>query len=38
MLLSLVTIVGLLISGWLGGKLVYELGVAVGPAPPPPSR
>ena len=38
MILSLVTIVGLLVSGWLGGKLVFELGVAVGPAPPPPQR
>lgn len=37
-LLSLVAILLLVISGWLGGKLVYELGVAVGPAPPPPSR
>jgi uncharacterized membrane protein len=35
MILSLVTIVGLLVSGWLGGKLVFEHGVGVGPAPPP---
>ena len=27
--LSLVAIVLLLVSGWLGGKLVYEAGVAV---------
>lgn len=38
MVLSLVTIVGLLVSGWLGGKLVFELGVGVGSAPPPPQR
>jgi uncharacterized membrane protein len=29
MILSLVTILLLLVSGWLGGKMVYEAGVAV---------
>ena len=29
MLLSLVTILMLLVSGWLGGKMVYEAGVGV---------
>jgi len=29
MILSLVTILMLLVSGWLGGKMVYEAGVGV---------
>ncbi len=33
MLMSLVAIGLLLVSGWLGGKLVYELGVAVDATP-----
>jgi len=33
--LSLLTILMLLVSGWLGGRLVYLLGVAVTPAPEP---
>ena len=35
MLLSLACILLLLVSGWLGGKLVYEYGVAVNPENPP---
>ncbi|HXS51820.1 MAG TPA: DUF2231 domain-containing protein [Usitatibacter sp.] len=31
MLLSLLCIILLIISGWLGGKMVYECGVAVSP-------
>jgi uncharacterized membrane protein len=31
--LSIISIAMLLVSGWLGGKMVYEAGVAVGPAP-----
>lgn len=34
MLMSLVTIVLLVISGWLGGKMVYEYGVGVDTTPP----
>lgn len=34
MLMSLVTIVLLVISGWLGGKMVYEAGVGVDTPPP----
>jgi len=35
MFLSLIAILLLLVSGWLGGKMVYELGVGVGaPLPP----
>ena len=33
MILSLVTILLLLVSGWLGGKMVYEAGVGVDTAP-----
>ena len=33
MILSLVTILMLLVSGWLGGKMVYEAGVGVGGGP-----
>jgi len=33
MILSLVTIGLLLVSGWLGGKMVFEAGVGVTPAP-----
>lgn len=33
--LSLVSIILLVISGWLGGKMVYVLGIAVEPAPTP---
>jgi uncharacterized membrane protein len=36
MWLSLASIGLLAASGWLGGKLVYELGVAVTPAGTPP--
>jgi uncharacterized membrane protein len=32
--LSLLCIAMLVVSGWLGGKLVYEYGVAVGPETP----
>ena len=34
MLLSLVTVGMLLVSGWLGGKMVFEAGVGVGPGTP----
>jgi len=34
MILSLVTILLLLVSGWLGGKMVYEAGVGVDTAAP----
>lgn len=34
MILSLITIILLLISGWLGGKMVFEAGVGVTPAGP----
>jgi uncharacterized membrane protein len=33
MLLSLIAILMLLVSGWLGGKLVFEAGVGVETAP-----
>jgi uncharacterized membrane protein len=33
MLLSLIAILMLLVSGWLGGKLVFEAGVGVQNAP-----
>jgi uncharacterized membrane protein len=33
MLMSLVTILLLLVSGWLGGKMVYEAGVGVNTVP-----
>ena len=33
MILSLVTILMLLVSGWLGGKMVFEAGVGVGGGP-----
>ena len=33
--LSLLTILMLLVSGWLGGRMVYVLGVAVAPASEP---
>ncbi|HJU21106.1 MAG TPA: DUF2231 domain-containing protein [Casimicrobiaceae bacterium] len=33
--LSLATILMLLVSGWLGGRMVYVLGIAVTPAPIP---
>jgi uncharacterized membrane protein len=36
--LSLLTIILLLVSGWLGGKLVYEYGVAVDVSPGPTRR
>ncbi len=36
--LSLLAILMLLVSGWLGGKMVYELGVAVTPAPSEPRQ
>lgn len=35
--LSIIAIGLLVVSGWLGGKMVYELGVAV-QTPPPPTR
>jgi uncharacterized membrane protein len=35
--LSIVAIALLVVSGWLGGKMVYVYGVAVGPAPDPAS-
>jgi len=35
--LSLLTIIMLVISGWLGGKMVYVQGVAVEPAPEQPA-
>jgi uncharacterized membrane protein len=35
MILSLVTILLLLVSGWLGGKMVYEAGVGVSATEPP---
>jgi uncharacterized membrane protein len=35
MILSGVALVLLVISGWLGGKMVYEAGVGVNVAPPP---
>jgi uncharacterized membrane protein len=35
--LSGVCLILLAVSGWLGGKMVYVYGVAVGPAPPPPA-
>ena len=39
MILSLVTILMLLVSGWLGGKMVYEAGVGVsGGAEPVPAQ
>ena len=34
--LSLISVILLAISGWLGGKMVYVLGIAVDPAPQPP--
>ena len=34
LILSVVAIVMLLVSGWLGGKMVYEAGVGVEAAPP----
>jgi uncharacterized membrane protein len=34
MILSTITILLLLVSGWLGGKMVYEGGVGVGPGAP----
>ncbi|HLX28852.1 MAG TPA: hypothetical protein VKV24_10255 [Casimicrobiaceae bacterium] len=33
--LSLATILMVLVSGWLGGRMVYVLGIAVTPAPTP---
>jgi len=36
--LSVIAVAMLVVSGWLGGKLVYEHGVAVDPAPSEPSR
>jgi uncharacterized membrane protein len=33
--LSVVAVILLVISGWLGGKMVYVLGIAVEPAPQP---
>jgi uncharacterized membrane protein len=35
--LSALTVVLLAISGWLGGKMIYVLGIAVEPAPEPPA-
>ena len=35
MILSVVTVAMLLVSGWLGGKLVFEHGVGVSPDNPP---
>ncbi|TMH31268.1 MAG: DUF2231 domain-containing protein, partial [Betaproteobacteria bacterium] len=36
--LSLISLVLLVISGWLGGKMVYEYGVAVATTTEPPRR
>jgi uncharacterized membrane protein len=36
--LSGIAVLLLAVSGWLGGKMVYVYGVAVGPAPPPPAQ
>jgi uncharacterized membrane protein len=36
--LSLISVGLLAISGWLGGKMVYELGIAVNVPPAPPAR
>lgn len=35
--LSVLSVILLAISGWLGGKMVYVLGIAVDPAPEPPA-
>ena len=35
--MSLVTILLLLVSGWLGGKMVYEAGVGVSAGEPAPT-
>jgi uncharacterized membrane protein len=36
--LSGISLLLLALSGWLGGKMVYVYGVAVEPAPPPPTN